>query len=354
MALAHAVNISNLTPLITPEGFDNIMKIQDDEKWSPNLTQWNELWHSVCTNKEMLLYFQRSYLSDCFRNYKPLNLKMWSEHNTPWDYDHIIPQNWFGNYSKHNCYARFCRNYWLNNIGNFAAIPFETNRSKSDNSDWIYYKKHNQSLKVNIAAVEELSKDPNSITSKPKVALLFATTTFKRCCDIYRDCYDNLFGFGSLGEQDLTQLAKERKKVFERFNKALRDLGENSGYYYVIQDASIELPVDDYWAWNMPWMSCGIIVKNDYYAALTCYLDYDSNQDPQLLYEIGVRRCPPQNDVKRELPSFDKYTQYNKDWWYIERDINNEEEKIVIEDRISDDIINEIMKLKAFVEKTVD
>jgi hypothetical protein len=349
LALAHAVNISILTPLITPEGFDNLMEIKADEKWTPNLSQWNELWDCVCTNKEMLLYFQRSYLSECFRNYKPLNLKMWSEHNTPWDYDHIIPQNWFGNYSEHNRYARFCRNYWLNNIGNLAAIPFETNRSKSDDDDWSYYKAHNQSLKVDISAVEELSKDQSCITSDPKTATNFARTTFRRCGEIYRDCYDNLFKSISLREQDLTQLAIERKKVFERLNKALRDLGEKSGYYYVTQDASKELPIDANWGWNMPWISCGIIVKTDFYVALTCYLDYDAKPEPQLFFEIGVRRNPKTIEIKRELPSFDKYTQYNKDWWYIERDINNEKERIVIEN-----IKDEIMELKTFVEKTVN
>ncbi len=353
LALAHAVNISNLTPLITPDEFGKILKIKADDSWTPSLSQWNELWDCVCTNKEMLLYFQRSYLSECFRNYKPLNLKMWSEHNTPWDYDHIIPQNWFGNYSDHNRYARFCRNYWLNNIGNLAAIPFETNRSKSDNSDWSYYKKHNQSLKVEIAEVEELTINPNSITSDPKAAFNFATTTFRRCCEIYKDCHENLFGFASIGEQDLTQLAEERKKVFELLNKALGDLGEKSGYYYVTQDASRELPIDANWGWNMPWISCGIIIKTDFYVALTCYLDYEAKPDPQLFFEIGVRRNPETIEIKRKLPSFDKYTQYNKDWWYIERDINNKEEKIINEDKISDDIIKEIMELKAFVEKTV-
>lgn len=349
LALAHAVNISNLTPLITPDEFGKILKIEADDKWTPSLSQWNELWDCVCTNKEMLLYFQRGYLSECFRNYKPLNLKMWNEHNTPWDYDHIIPQNWFGNYSEHNRYARFCRNYWLNNIGNIAAIPFETNRSKSDDNDWSYYKAHNQSLKVDIAAVEELSKDPSRITSDLQTATNFATTTFKRCSEIYKDCYENLFGFVSIGEQDLTPLAKERKKVFEQLNKALEDLGEKSGYYYVTQDASRELPIDDNWGWNMPWISCGIIVKTDFYVALTCYLDYEAKQEPQLFFEIGIRRNPGTIEIKRELPSFDKYTQYNKDWWYIERDINNEKEKIVIEN-----IKNEIMELKTFVEKTVN
>lgn len=346
LALAHAVNISNLTPLITPDEFDKMLKIKAHDKWNPGLSQWNELWNRVCTNKEMLLYFERSYLSGCFRNYNPLNLKMWSEHNTPWDYDHIIPQNWFGNYSEHNCYARFCRNYWLNNIGNLAAIPFETNRSKSDNDDWSYYKAHDQSLKVDIDAVEELSKDPSIITSDPKTALDFATTTFRRCGEIYRDCYDNLFRFISIGEQDLTQLANERKKVLDGLNRALRNLGENSGYYYVTQDASLELPVDTYWAWNMPWMSCGIIVNSFFYVALTCYLDYEAKPEPQLVFEIGVRRNPGTKEIKRELPRFDKYTQYNKDWWYIERDFNNEKEQFEI-----DSIRDEIMKLKTFVER---
>lgn len=44
LALAHAVNISNLTPLITPDEFGKIFQIEADDKWTPNLSQWNELW----------------------------------------------------------------------------------------------------------------------------------------------------------------------------------------------------------------------------------------------------------------------------------------------------------------------
>lgn len=362
IALSEILGLNILTPFITPNQFKNMFVIEAGESWIHRQHNYPELWNKVKEKRELLIFFQREYIKNTFGSYNPLNSKLWDD-NRPWDYDHIIPQNWFGNYSTINKYARFNK-YWMNNIGNLAAIPFERNRSKRDNGDWGYYEKTGLLEKSAINSLKTINPeyfnkdiDPqNNSGKKYSMAQRFAELTFHRCCLIYSDCYDNLFESLSLCEQDLTQLAKERKKVFEQLNKALGDLGEKSGYYYVTQDESRELAIDTNWSWNMRWMSCGIIVKGDYYVALTCFLDYDAKPEPQLVFEIGIRRHPEEIAITKTniLPELSNYTKYiDNNWWYIERDINNKKE-IIIDDKINENIIKEMMELKAHVEKNVN
>lgn len=321
LAIAHSINLSILTPLITPDSFETMMEIYAHDKWSPGLSQWNDLWNRVKENREMLLFFQREYINSCFCNYNPSISKMWSEHNTPWDYDHIIPQNWFPKYSEHNCFARFCKNHWLNNIGNLAAIPFEINRSKSDNNDdWNYYIQNNHYLRVNLNCIEKFSKYPDSITSKKIVALCFAQTTFKRCHLIYEECYKTLFKQLVLSSDDITPLAKDRKRLFLKIQDKIKGVK----YYYVTQDNSIEQLIDDNsgWEWNMPWMSFGIVLKDLYYIAVAIGIE-----DDKLVYEIGVRKSPKaiSIDEVNSLDTIKGYNKYNEGWWYIERDLSEDQ-----------------------------
>ena len=338
LAIAHSINLSIITPLITPDGFSNMMKIDADDRWSPGLSQWADLWNHVSENREMLLFFQREYINSCFSNYNPSNSKMWSEHNTPWDYDHIIPQNWFPRYSADHSFARFCKNHWLNNIGNLAAIPFEINRSKSDNNDdWKYYIDNNHNLRVELNCIENLSKNPNSITSKKEVALVFAQTTFKRCQLIYNDCYIALFKQLVLSSDDITPLAKKRKNIFEIIQNKIKGVN----YYFVTQNNSKELQVGDdaNWEWNMPWLSCGIVLNDFHYVAVAIGIE-----ESRLVYEIGVRKAPDKltADPKKSLNFLDNYMIYNEGWWYIERDLSEEEFNVL-------DIQEEFNKLIDFV-----
>lgn len=59
-------------------------------------------------------------------------LGVWSEDNCPWDYDHILPHSWIEKmYSGEE--SDVC-NWLMNSIGNLAPLPFEINRSLSDES----------------------------------------------------------------------------------------------------------------------------------------------------------------------------------------------------------------------------
>jgi len=315
--IAQSINESIITPLITPNGFEKMITIFADDRWSPGLSQWADLWGRVSQNREMLLFYQRLYINNCFCKYNPSISKMWSEHNTPWDFDHIIPQNWFVNYSGNNKYARFNRQ-WKDNIGNLAAIPFETNRSKNDNADWDYYRKQELLKKETIDEYNQIK--PDTFNSDKDMSSSFAKLTFNRCYNIYEDCYKTLFEQLVLGYNDITPLAEERKRIFMK----LHDKLENIQFYHVTFDNSKEQLIGDdtYWAWNMPWISCGIVLNKVHYVAIAIGIENN-----QLVYEIGVRKAPDilTADPKESLNVFDKYTIYNEGWWYIERDLSEEE-----------------------------
>ena len=82
----------------------------------------------------MLKFAQRRFYKEVFGDYNPSNKEHWDEINRPWDHDHIIPQNWISNGIWNNC-----QKAWINSIGNIADIPYEENRSKSDEANLNYY-----------------------------------------------------------------------------------------------------------------------------------------------------------------------------------------------------------------------
>ena len=307
-----------ITPLIDPEKLNKLITIEKaSDTWQPNLDIiWNTLWDKTIRNREMLLYYQRDYISKHFSKYNPSNHKMWEGHNCPWDYDHVIPKDWFGNYSSSQIYARFC-NRWKNSIGNLAAIRFEVNRSKSDDADWSYYEENLSLLHVDVTRVKTISRDLNSNLF---IATEFAKICFDRYCAIYEDCYNNLFSdLVDVSEDFLTDLEKQRKTIMEDISNQI-----NGIIHFVIPGASLEKPINDYpfSMWAMPWLSCGILMKDTYYIAVAIGIE-----DDKLVYEIGVRKAPESLTANSEKPlvEIEGYKAYNNGWWYIERDLSEDQ-----------------------------
>lgn len=125
-------------PLLSPETFQGLFAIEDDKNWRPHGNgradmPWWPLWNTVVYNKEMLLYAQRKYMCRKFPLYDPARQDLWESHNRPWDFDHIIPQDWIhekGKWKKWREYIGYCE-AWKNNNGNMAAIPFWVNRARA-------------------------------------------------------------------------------------------------------------------------------------------------------------------------------------------------------------------------------
>lgn len=309
-----------ISPLIEPKKLKELIKIEKvsvSDTWQPNLDIiWNTLWDKTINNREMLLYYQRNYISRYFSKYNPSNYKMWEGHNCPWDYDHVIPKDWFGNYSSSRIYARFC-NRWKNSIGNLAAIRFEVNRSKSDGADWSYYEENLSLLHVDVTRVKTISRDLNSNLS---TATEFAKICFDRYCAIYEDCYNSLFSDLVDDSVDfLTDLEKQRKTILGDISNQI-----NGIIHFVIPGASLERPINDYplSMWAMPWLSCGIIMEDTYYVAIAIGIE-----DDKLVYEIGVRKAPDSlaADSDNPLVEIEGYKAYNDGWWYIERDLSEDQ-----------------------------
>ena len=100
----------------------------------PEETTWWPCFERFRCSRDMLLLAEAEYVETEFPDYDPARKDLWAEYNRPWDYDHIVAQNTVSNWpeSKDN-------SWWLWCVGNFAAIPLEENRSKSDENDWHYY-----------------------------------------------------------------------------------------------------------------------------------------------------------------------------------------------------------------------
>jgi len=144
---------------------------------------WKPLYDAIAYNKELLIYSERRYFSEKF-SYDPAQTDFLKDHNRPWDYDHIIPQAWMSKQGvQFGEWKSLCLG-WLWNNGNFAAIPFFINRSKSDAACWTEYRNHSDSLHwdegFSQITVSELTKNED-------MAKTFAYSTSHRLVKIYHD-----------------------------------------------------------------------------------------------------------------------------------------------------------------------
>ena len=168
------------------------------------------------TSKTILLYAQRDYLSENFKEYNPSDTLTWEDHNCPWDYDHIFPQNKLYTF-KQSQYREIVK-FWLCCIGNFAAIPFEENRAKSDSDNYNYYKDKERESKLffnrDFESIEPQSNDEAEKTT------LFEKTVFNRMIELYAECYKAFENF--VPDVDYAEKAKERKKFMEKLQEKIQ------------------------------------------------------------------------------------------------------------------------------------
>ena len=144
-------------------------------------TDWWQCFERFRCNKDLLLYAQTKYLCSTFPDFDPARKDLWQEHNRPWDYDHIVAQNVISKWKNPK------NNGWLWCIGNFAAIPLEENRSKSDDVNFTYYKQFENDLLV---------KDSNLLMEfKPDEQIKFRRNVLERFFLIYNKLYEQICCF---------------------------------------------------------------------------------------------------------------------------------------------------------------
>jgi len=186
-SLASSINNGWLLKPIeaTPDNFD-FPKTSFNMEWEFaqfKSQPWKPLYDAIAHNKELLIYSERRYFSEKF-SYDPAQTDFLKEHNRPWDYDHIIPKNWMSLQGMQFGKWKILCLEWLWNIGNFAAIPFFINRSKSDAACWTEYRNYRDSLHWD----EGFSQLTGSeLTENEDMAKTFAYSASHRLVRIYND-----------------------------------------------------------------------------------------------------------------------------------------------------------------------
>lgn len=346
-----------IIPLLSPEAFRSLFIIEGDKNWRPDgngrsSMPWCPLWETVSYNEEMLLYAQREYMCKRFPNYDPARQDLWEDKNRPWDFDHIIPQDWIHRQrSWRQAYTDYCK-AWKDNNGNMAAIPFWVNRAKSNEANWEEYKENPTGLLADddISDFDELFNA--MLNSDAKQAKCFAEKTFTRMCKIYNEVYALLepvdFRVGGITFTEKGGL-KDRNERMTTIRDILVKEGFTAGIYYLYDN--IEYPQNDIDDWTREWMSCGCITENNYYAAFTMVLYQDGSIGDQI--EIGLRRLPQTAErsgkvTEGQLQKLRRYETYelyedNNPWWHICKEISI--------DTDNDIIINELKELAKFASK---
>ena len=313
-ALTFAIANEWLIPLESSERFSNLFSIKGESRWTPWTIEGNAPWIDLFARiypwnhyepREMLLYCQRDYINSHFLAYDPARQDLWEDSNRPWDYDHIIPQEWVN--GKYNCAYRWYCQTWLNCIGNIAAIPFEINRRKSNRTDFDEYKDNADKLFFDSSKYEQLNQD--MLTVDELHAKPFAELTWHRMCLLYEKIYE-------LIEPVLSSLAfspnlEKRKRIFE----AVIDVIPGAVVGFVAKDR--EFPIENTplnWARN--WISVGL-EKRGYFACASWginqnYIEFGLRKQ---IGENGVIPVDKRKDLPREIDGFEVCL--DNDWWYF-------------------------------------
>lgn len=300
----------HLLHVYTPKEVEELFIIGNSKGWRI----WNSLpapakhffnrtfWYGTAEAKQMLLYAERQYLNTYFRNYDPARQDMWAEENRPWDFDHIVPQEWISN--KRGEFRDYDKD-WLWSIGNMAAISFEANRSKSNANEYTEYHNNKETL-FYLPEVESLN---SNITYNNENSVRFAKLTYERYCMIYTSVYQMIRPMAD--KCILSETLQKRKNlilsIMECFPDARPHFAADDG-----NDHWIEREQD----WAREWIGVGIVMGN----FMVCYEWHGVIEDGIVRNaEIGIRKAPgthvTRENQKLFSPDSADYMELN-DWWY--------------------------------------
>lgn len=186
------------------------------------------------TGYSLLIFAEKDFLNRYFPNFTPASVKCWDKTNRPWDYDHIIPQSWSYNQSKSNPYKEIA-DYWLWRNGNFAAIPFEVNRSKNAFPEYDFYEQNAEELLF----TKEIEKVHTEFLRDKTQAETFARLTFERTIQIFEKCYDYISAWAPV----LCDVAEHRKQFFTELQKKMTEFKT----YFVSGNKEYEIACETDW-----------------------------------------------------------------------------------------------------------
>lgn len=325
-SLTSAIANEWLIPIITPERFSKLFSINNYSGWSPWNIEDNAPWFALFSRifpwdhyvpREMLLFSQNKYLKQTFPKYDPARQDLCDETNRPWDYDHIIPQEWITRYNNRNNnrpYKNYCQ-VWLNSIGNIAAIPFEINRKKSNRTDFDEYeKKPNSDWLLFDEQYKEIHSD--SLTQDTNQAKLFARLTWERLCKIYKCVYSSMKDVlnDDVDGNCLSEELSLRKQIFE----SVQQINHNAIVGFVAGDKEYLLS-DSILDWARNWLSVGV-EKNGYFACATWGIGQKSIElGIRKIFREMIRPVNKRTGLPDSIIGFEK--EEDNGWWYFCKEV---------------------------------
>jgi len=317
-ALFDSVQKCYLHKIYNPQDIRKAISVEFNREWRWEQFINKPFWDFICKlrwNRELILYAQRRYLAEKFQDYDPSRPDLWEEHNRPWDMDHIVPQNWI--VGKQGEWREFCYQ-WLNNNGNFAAISFEINRSKSDEASWSEYIRNASLLLFDDIKEATINSINSGITYKKEISETFAGIVLNRFFKIIESWYNGLeIGKLFLPYKDITcSRTAQRQQIFLSIKNRLNGIAK---LYYVKNNKEIPFIDQAQWEFCESWIILGIPISDKYLISIAS----DCNK-----IEIGIRKHPDSGKtnsedfefLKRKLSNYrgtfePKYLLRN-DWWY--------------------------------------
>lgn len=151
--------------------------------------------------RELLIYAQREYMWERFKDFDQGDPSAWEDHNRPWDYDHLLPHNHFFG-GKDMGYKKVCAQ-WGNTISNLHVLSFEENRARgTKDADSVFREENCGKMLLNDKSpLVAFTFDGRSNYGANKV-LPFARAARERLLAMYKDWFDNLGIAFLLGEPE--------------------------------------------------------------------------------------------------------------------------------------------------------
>lgn len=277
-------------------------------------------------------------------------LGIWSEDNCPWDYDHILPHSWIEKMPS-GAESDVCM--WLmNSIGNLAPLPFEINRSLSDESRDSNYPYCIRSMEVSETVADlqrEFSLNGQQIGKMAKFRSkeaedraisirAFCVETISRFCRLYHKWYEGLQIEKVLSCLDVSLWPNRIRCRRELLIKIADMWGEPRSEFRFLWHDSTERIIEgaeDWYVWD--WVSVSRKYKS---FSLEVTINRDFSE-----CEFGVCKLASEtrtNEQVRNLmvDSIGALAVKNDDYWYAVKKISPE--KLV-------DYFNELLEIEKIV-----
>lgn len=262
-------------------------------------------WNGNAEPREMLLYAEREYINKHFVNYDPARQDMWAEYNRPWDFDHIVAQDRvLKGYGSRGPYREYDKQ-WCDSIGNFAAITFESNRSKNNRSEFGEYRDNVESLIYDDA----IASLPNSeLTYDSKNSVEFARITYNRFCKIYEKVYELIAEVGN--PVVLSDTLLKRKEIFSK----IKGLYPDAIIHFATPENGCDNRLEREQDWAREWVGVGI-ERGNYMVCVEWPAIMNDGQPEEV--ECGIRKAIGTfvTDDNRALFTGNDVENDNS-WWY--------------------------------------